>query len=246
MENVEEKIYYSKQRAAIGDAGQKHLQEKKVLVIGIGGLGCPAATYLASAGVGRLTLCDGDDLELSNLHRQTLFAYKDIGQKKSLLAKERLLSLNPFCQIQAIEKHVAADHVDSIIESHDLILDCTDKLSTKFFIHDRCLFLKKSLIQAGIYGGQAILQAFDGFHFGCMRCLWSEADDVKIQSCVDVGVLGAETGFIGSLQALTALKVLMKQETEILEYFFCIDIGQLNVMKIKRQRRVDCSYCKTY
>ena len=138
--------YYEKQIKLknLGEPGQKRLQNSQLLVVGAGGLGCPALSYLVAAGVGQITICDPDLLEVSNLHRQTLYSHENIGEYKVNLAKAKLESLNPFVHIQGLSKRVDLGNVQALVASHDLVLDCTDNFESKFLIHDACFFFKKN------------------------------------------------------------------------------------------------------
>ena len=138
-------------------------------------MGCPALNYLSAAGVGHITICDGDQLEITNLHRQTLYSHSDVGEYKSILAKKRLKKLNPFIEIHALTHKINIKNAKEIISEHDLVLDCTDNFEAKFLIHDTCFFLKKTLVQASIHQTQGQLQVFEFKNdLDCMRCVWPE------------------------------------------------------------------------
>ncbi len=234
-------IYYSKQKRLIGNFGQERLSTSRVLIVGIGGLGCPAASSLASSGIGSISLCDGDRLELSNLHRQSLFSYNDIGKYKSDLAAKRLHQVNPFCKIKAICENINPQNIESLIQDHDLVLDCTDNFHTKILLHDHCVRLAKPLVQASIYAGTGLIQAFANFELGCMRCLWPENfDDNNFKTCIEAGVLGAQTGTLGSMQALQALNILLGLNSELLQFSLYIDLNDFNITKIRRIKNKDC------
>lgn len=240
---ISSQIYYSKQKRLIGNLGQERLQASRVLIVGIGGLGCPAATALVSAGIGSLSLCDGDRLELSNLHRQSLFDYHNLGEYKAELATKRLKQLNPFCQIKSICEHISPHNVESLLAEHDLVLDCSDNFKTKILLHDHCVRLNKALVQASIHSGTGLIQAFANFENGCMRCVWPENFvDGDFKTCREAGVLGAQTGSLGSMQALQALNILLGQNTEILEFAFYIDLNDFSIHKVRRQRDKNCSF----
>jgi len=244
-----EKDYYEKQLklSNIGDKGQALLKNAKILVIGAGGLGCPALSYLTSAGVGSITIYDGDRLEISNLHRQTLYSHEDIGEYKSILAKKRLKGMNPFIQIHSQTDRINIFNAKEIISQHDLILDCTDNFETKFIIHDACYFLKKPLIQASIYQHEGQLQVF---HFknqsDCMRCIWPTIPEQgQIGNCADVGVLGVVPGILGTMQASEAIKALLHQNSIATSHTLLVDLTNWGITRIKRTNNKNCPLCSS-
>lgn len=238
--------YYSRQirLPEMGALGQKKLSQASVLIVGAGGLGCPAATYLTAAGVGHLAICDGDQVELSNLHRQTLYRVDDVGKPKAPLAATRLSRLNPQVHFSILPFHLRADQAASFIEDYDLVLDCTDNFRTKFLIHDLCYMLKKPLLSASIYQFEGQIRFFP-FHkepSGCLRCLWPEIpQEGCVANCVDAGVLGATAGVLGSLQASETLKFLlglpMKTETTI------VNLMTLDQYGLTHEHDPDCPLC---
>ncbi len=242
-----ENKYYEKQLKLknFGDKDQAQLKGSSVLVVGAGGLGCPALSYLAAAGVGEITICDGDLLEISNLHRQTLYSHSDIGEYKSILAKKRLKGQNPFITINALTHKVNTKNAKKIISEHDLILDCTDNFETKFLIHDTCFFLKKSLVQASIYQDEGQLQTFKFESDSvCMRCVWPEVPGQGIVgNCEDVGVLGVVPGVLGVMQATEALKVLLGWETKTIRNTLLVDLMDWSITPIKRNKVKSCPLC---
>lgn len=242
-----EKEYYEKQLRLknFGEEGQSRLRNSKVLIVGAGGLGCPALTYLASAGVGKITICDGDLLEISNLHRQTLYSYDDIGEYKSILAKKRLNALNPFITVDAFTHRVDIENIKEIISQHDLVLDCTDNFETKFMLHDTCFFLRKPLVQASIYQDEGQLQSFDfASDAGCLRCIWPDIPEQGcVGNCVDVGVLGVVPGVLGTMQATEAIKKLLNWQSSNDSKTLLVDLMSWNISFIKRTKNSSCPLC---
>ena len=199
--------YYDKQLKldGLGAEGQQKLKDAKVLVVGAGGLGCPALQYLASAGVGEITICDGDRLEISNLHRQILFDYNDIGEHKAVLAQRRLKGLNPFIKINALTTRVNLRNIQALVAEHDLVLDCTDNFIAKYQIHDACFLQKTPLVQASIYMSEGQLQtfAFDHAESSCMRCIWPEIPAaVSINEAVDLAKRFCQTDAPGLVNGI--------------------------------------------
>ena len=169
-----------------GVAGQSKLKASHVLVVGAGGLGSPVCLYLAAAGVGHITIVDGDHVDITNLQRQIIFTTADIGQSKSVCAKDRLLSLNPEINVNAIEDHLSVDNASTLIGAVDLVLDCTDNFSTRYLINDTCVALKKPWVFASIYqfSGQCALFTPNS---ACFRCLFPEAPQ-NIDDCNKINV----------------------------------------------------------
>lgn len=189
----------------VGGAGQQALAKARVLVVGAGGLGSPAALYLAAAGVGVLGLADPDVVSLSNLQRQVLFATSEVGQPKVLAAKARLNALNPHVTAEALEVRVEASNARALIQSYDLILDGVDDFATRFVINEACVAAGRTLVSGAIGRWTGQVGVFAGRP--CYRCLVPEAPP-DAETCARVGVMGALAGVIGTLMALEAVKVL--------------------------------------
>jgi adenylyltransferase/sulfurtransferase len=234
---------YSRQIALreVGPAGQEKLRAASVLVVGAGGLGVPVLQYLAGAGVGRLTIVDGDRLEPSNLHRQTWYALADCGREKAALAAERVRALNPEVRATAIGARLRADNVAELCEGHDLIVDCSDNFSTKFLLNDFSLRARKPVLFASVYQYEGQLQFVRGdAATPCLRCVWPEARDGLVGNCAEAGVLGPVPGVFGSLQALEALKFLLGLPglgDEVLIF----DLVTLTSQRVRARREANCA-----
>jgi adenylyltransferase/sulfurtransferase len=241
--------FYSRQLRLpdFGAAEQQRLREARVLVVGAGGLGCPALSALAGAGVGHLTVCDGDRLAVSNLHRQTLYRHEDIGQDKARLAARQLAALNPLIEVRAVTEHLDLMNAAELVAAHDVVLDCTDNFSAKFLLHDGCYLERKILVQASIYQYEGQLQVFDfrgGSSAGCLRCAWPEIPAADcVGSCAEVGVLGAVPAVLGSLQAMETIKVITGRSSPALAATVLVDLLTLRTSPIKRPRLDDCPLC---
>jgi adenylyltransferase/sulfurtransferase len=226
----------------VGVAGQARLRASCVAVIGAGGLGVPVLQYLAGAGVGQLHIIDGDRLEPSNLHRQTLYALSESGQPKAQLAAARVMALNP--DVRAIAHAIRLDALNarSLLESVDLIIDCTDNFSTKFLLNDVATALRKPLLLASVYQYEGQLQLIRPDRNGaCLRCIWPEATrDGLVGNCAEAGVLGPVPGVFGSLQALEALKVLMDLPGQLGDELLVLDLTTLRVSRMRARRAADC------
>lgn len=194
----------------IGEKGQKKLLASSALIIGVGGLGSPAALYLTSCGVGTIGLIDSDDLELSNLHRQVLYSTADIGKPKAFLAEKRLKDLNPDVSIRTHKVRVTEGNARDLTKDYDVILDCSDNFETKYLINDTCVLLKKAMVHGGIYGfGGQVTFVLPG-RGPCYRCIFPELPVAgAFGNCQQGGILGSVPGVIGTLQANETLKYLL-------------------------------------
>jgi len=194
----------------IGAEGQERLRNGKVLIIGAGGLGSPAALYLAAAGVGTLGIADADTVELSNLNRQILHGTPDIGSEKVLSAQRKLAALNAGVKVVTYRCMVTSDNIAGIFPDYDFIIDATDNFDAKFLINDTCIRLGKAFSHGGVlrYHGQTITVL--PHSSPCYRCIFPEppSDDVA-NSCSRDGILGVVPGIIGTIQACEALKYLL-------------------------------------
>jgi len=204
---------YSRQMIlpGIGGKGQRKLAEAKVFILGAGGLGSPAAIYLAAAGIGTLGLADSDRVELNNLQRQILHRTEDVGFLKVESAKKTLQSLNPEVNVQVFPERIHSANIREIIKGFDLVLDGSDNFPTRFLVNDACYFEGKTLISGAILRFDGQLSTFKPHAGGpCYRCLFPEPPPAgAIPSCQEAGVLGAVAGVIGLLQANEALKEIL-------------------------------------
>ncbi|HED5893676.1 TPA: HesA/MoeB/ThiF family protein [Salmonella enterica] len=206
---------YSRQ-ILLGDIaieGQQQLLASHVLIVGLGGLGSPAALYLAGAGIGTLTLADDDDVHLSNLQRQILFTTDDIAHPKAQAAKLRLAQLNPGSELIVLQQRLTGDVLKNAVARADVVLDCTDNMATRQEINVTCVALNTPLITASAVGfGGQLMVLTPPWEQGCYRCLWP--DDVEPErNCRTAGIVGPVVGVMGTLQALEAIKLLSGMET---------------------------------
>lgn len=216
MGDVSPRSYYDRQLrlSGWGSEGQAILGRSTVLVVGVGGLGCPVLTSLARAGVGRLVFVDPDRIDESNLARQTLFSPMDVGRPKAEVAAEVLASANPWIRLEPRSVLLDRSNVRSFVEDADLVVDGTDNFRTKFLVHDACLSAQKPLVLGSLYQWEAQVTVFP-FHKrekGCWRCLYTkEPEDGCVGTCAEVGVAGALAGMAGNAQALAAIQTLLGQ-----------------------------------
>jgi sulfur-carrier protein adenylyltransferase/sulfurtransferase len=235
---------YSRQQVLkeVGESGQAKLRAARVLVVGAGGLGVPVLSYLAGAGVGRIGIIDGDRLEASNLHRQPLYSFAQVGQPKAQLAAERLRALNPDVEVQSYGLRLSAHNAAELVAGWDLVIDCTDNFSTKFLINDVCVTARKPAILSSIYQYEGQLQVIRPDTQGaCLRCIWPEATrDGLVGNCAEAGVLGPVPGVFGSLQALEALKILLNLPGQLGDELLVMDLLTLQVARMKARRASAC------
>ncbi|HET9106485.1 MAG TPA: ThiF family adenylyltransferase [Steroidobacteraceae bacterium] len=235
---------YSRQVALkeVGAAGQEALRRASVLIVGCGGLGVPAMTYLAAAGVGRIGLVDGDRLEASNLHRQTLYSLADVGRPKVELAAARLRALNPEVTVNTHPVRLDAATAPEIIEPYALVIDCTDNFATKFMLNDACVRLRRPVIFSSVYQYEGQLQVVRADRGGaCLRCVWPEATrDGLVGNCAEAGVLGPVPGTFGTLQALEALKLLLDLPGQLTEELLVLNLLTLGITRVRTRRAADC------
>ena len=194
----------------IGEAGQALISDSRVVVIGLGGLGTPAATYLAGAGVGELRLVDYDTVSLSNLHRQFLYREDDVGQPKAEVAAERLRAYNPAIQVNTHTQRLSDALFATLLPDAQIVLDCTDNFPTRFAINAACARFGVPLVLGAGIGSTGQLGVFrhDRKDSGCYRCLFDESGEVA-EACEDAGVFGPLVGMIGAWQAFESLRLLI-------------------------------------
>jgi adenylyltransferase/sulfurtransferase len=192
----------------VGEAGQQKIASARVLVVGAGGLGCPASLYLATMGVDHLTLVDDDVVTVSNLHRQVLFQQGDVGKKKALVAEQRLRPISPGMVGFAVQFSEA--NAFALVIAHDLVLDCSDNFRTRYLVGDACALVGRPLVTAAIsrFDAQIGVLSYDGGP--CYRCAFPNLPEPShFLNCAEAGVLGPFVGMVGSMQALEAAKVIL-------------------------------------
>lgn len=193
----------------IGLKGQKKLLDARVLIIGAGGLGAPAAMYLAAAGVGTIGIADADEVDLSNLQRQIIHTTADIGKPKVESAKETMLAINPDIAVRTYHEFLYSDNIPDTIRDYDFILDGTDNFPAKFLINDACVMAGKPFTHAGIIRFQGQLMTYVPGQGPCYRCVFRDPPPKDaVPTCKQAGVIGAMAGVIGCLQAMEAIKYI--------------------------------------
>ena len=240
--------YYARQVALpeVGPAGQAKLAAARVLVVGAGGLGCPAALYLAGAGVGKLTLVDGGKVELSNLHRQILFTAAEIGASKALAAAARLRLQNPDIVITANDCNLTAANATALVSGQSVVLDCTDNFATRFLVHDACLALGVPLVSAEVHRFEGTLDVVKPGLSGCLLCLWPNRSVAEIDitgNCAGAPVFSPAVGVLGVMQAAEALKLLLGIEGDAPRHSRLVNLLDGSQLTIQRTARPDCPIC---
>ena len=232
----------------IGAKGQKKLLNGKVLIIGAGGLGAPAALYLAAAGVGTIGIVDADVVDLSNLQRQVIHTTNDIGKRKVESARETMNAINPDVKVNTYHEFVASDNIMDLIKDYDFILDGTDNFPAKFLINDACVMAKKPLSHAGIIRFKGQLMTYVPGQGPCYRCVFKEPPPKDaVPTCKQAGVIGAMGGVIGSLQAMEAVKYLTGVGDLLVGYLLTYDALKMEFHKIKLPARGEgCAVCSDH
>jgi adenylyltransferase/sulfurtransferase len=208
MESLER---YSRQiqLSEIGISGQKKLAQAKVLIIGVGGLGCSAAQHLVASGIGNIGLLDYDLVDISNLNRQILYTDMDVGKRKVEMAKKALLKLNEHVQIHTYFEQLSFETALPLFRDYDIIIDGTDNFQAKYIINDTCVIVNKPWVYASVYKYQGQLSVFNYNKGPTYRCLYPNIPSRNI-SCEEIGVLGTLPGIVGSFQAVEALKIILQ------------------------------------
>ena len=193
----------------VGVNGQEVLRDSSVLIVGLGGLGTPAALYLAGAGIGRLVLTDFDRVAVSNLHRQILYRQAQVGESKLDAAREQLRALNPECTVECRPGPLDETALLGAVRAVDVVLDCSDNFATRFAVNAACVQARRPLVSGAAIRFEGQLAVFDaGRGSGCYACLYPSAGSAQ-ETCEEAGILGPVVGTVGARQALAALKLLL-------------------------------------
>jgi molybdopterin-synthase adenylyltransferase len=228
----------------VGGKGQKRIAESRILIIGAGGLGSPAALYLAAAGVGTIGIIDGDAVDLSNLHRQVIHATPDLGKPKVRSAEAKMIAINPGVTVQTYEERLSAANGLRLFRDYDVILDGTDNFPAKFLINDAAVLTGKPLVHGGIL-------RFDGQVFtiiprktACYRCVFREPPPAgAVPSCQEAGVIGVLAGVIGTIQATEALKLILNIGEPLTDRILTYEAKSTGFREIRIRRNPNCAVC---
>ena len=228
----------------VGVEGQRRLKAASVLCIGAGGLGSPAALYLAAAGIGRLGIVDFDAVDFSNLQRQILHGTSDVGRPKLQSARERLLAINPEVRIDAYETALTSKNALDLFRDYDVILDGTDNFPTRYLVNDACVLLGKPNAYGSIFRFEGQASVFGAPGGPCYRCLYPEPPPPGlVPSCAEGGVLGVLPGVIGTIQATEAIKLILGVGRPLVGRLLLYDAFNMSFRELKLRRDPDCPVC---
>ncbi len=229
--------------AEVGPEGQERICQAKVLIIGAGGLGSPAALYLAAAGIGTLGIADGDLVEISNLQRQIIHFTADVGKPKVVSAKEKIGQLNSYVKVITYQQRFHAHNIADIVKEYDFIIDGTDNFAAKFLINDACVFLKKPFSHGGILGfeGQAMTYIPGAT---CYRCIFRSSPPANaVPSCSQAGVLGAVAGLLGTVQAAEAFKYILGRGQLLANKLLIFNALHMDFRTVAFRKNPRCPIC---
>lgn len=230
----------------VGAAGQERLRASSVLIVGLGGLGSPAALYLAAAGVGRIGLLDHDRVAVHNLQRQVLHDTAGIGTSKVASARARLEALNPGVALDTWDVALTRENARGIVADYDIVLDGTDTFTTRYLLNDACVLERRPLVQASVHRFEGQLSVFATPDGPCYRCLHPEPPPAgSVPSCAEGGVLGVLPGLLGTLQATEALKWLLGIGEPLVGRLMAIDALTMRVSQMRFDRDANCVWCAT-
>lgn len=228
----------------LGPEGQRKLRGSSVLIVGAGGLGIPASVYLAAAGVGKIGVVDDDEVEKSNLHRQTLYSEADVGRPKALVAAEKLRLVNPYVSISPYEAKLDSSNAMQIIERYDVVVDCTDNFPARYLINDACVLLHKPDVYASVFRFDGQVSVFDSRKGPCYRCLFSVPPPPDaVQDCAVAGVLGVLPGIMGSIQAVQTVNLLLGRGVPLTGRLVLFDANEMTFNELKVKKNPACPIC---
>ena len=229
----------------VGIEGQQKLLDAHALVIGAGGLGSPAALFLAASGVGALTLCDGDTVDMTNLQRQILHRTTSIGMPKAASAQTTLAEINPEVHVVALDERVDEARLRELVAQADVVLDCSDNFTTRYALNRVCVQLKKPLVSGAAtrFDGQITVFDLRQPHSPCYHCLYPEQAGTEETRCAVMGVFAPVVGIIGSLQAAEALKLLLDAGTSLCGKLLLLDVLHMKLHTTKLNKDSTCPVC---
>jgi len=227
----------------VGAEGQLKLLRASALIVGMGGLGSPAAYYLAAAGIGRLGIADGDQVDLSNLQRQILHFTQDIGRSKVESAREKLTALNPDCSVEMHQCAVTQDNADAIVSQYDLVIDATDNFDSRFVLNKACLAAGKLFVHAAVLSMAGRVMTVLPHKGPCLRCVFREPPAPTAKSTSELGVLGSVPGLVACVQASEAVKYLLGQGELLVGRILVVDCLAMSFETVAVLRDPECPDC---
>jgi len=230
----------------VGPSGQKKIINSKVLVVGAGGLGCPVIDYLSRAGVGNIGIIDHDKVDISNIHRQSLYDSKDIGKSKVIVLKKKIKLINPLVKIKIFKEKIGKENIKKIFKNYNFIVDGSDNFKTKFLLNKYSLKYKKILIVGAIskMDGHIFTFDFKNTTDPCLKCFYQTEPSDEILNCEYEGILGPVAGIVGNIQAIEVLKKILKIGYKSNKKILILDLNKLNFRKIEFKKKTDC-ICKS-
>ena len=231
-----------------GVAGQVRLANAHALIVGAGGLGCPASLFLASAGVGTLTIADHDRVDLTNLQRQIAHETTSVGQLKVESLKRRLNAINPLVNVVTISEQLEGDTLQRAVDAADVVLDCTDRFATRHAINRACVEAKKPLVSGAAIRFDGQVSVFDPRKESspCYHCIYPDTSDFEETACAEMGVFAPLVGIVGSMQAAEALKLLVQFDgaEALCGRLLTVDAKTMEMSQLRVKRDASCSVCR--
>jgi len=230
--------------AQVGEAGQQRLLSSKVLLVGAGGLGSPAAVYLAAAGIGTIGIVDADKVDLTNLQRQIIHHTSDLGVEKVKSAQTKMKAINPDVTVKTYHERVSAGNIRKIIREYDFVIDATDNFPAKFLINDACFFEKKPFSHAGVLRFDGQLMTILPGKSACYRCIFHSLPTADVaRSSSRAGILGVLPGIIGTLQATESIKFLLGIGNLLTDTLLTYNALTMEFRKVRLKRNLNCPLC---
>ena len=225
--------------------GQERLQRARALIVGAGGLGCPASLYLAAAGVGHLTIADADQVDLTNLQRQILYRAEAVGTPKAAAARAALNAINPEIEVVGLQQRLAFQDAEALVAQADLVLDCTDNFITRHAVNRACATHRKPLVSGAAirFDGQVMVFDLRQPDSPCYACLFPEAGEVEEVQCSVMGVFAPLTGIVGATQAMEALKLITGIGESLSGKLLLLDAKAAEWRRVRVNKDSACSVC---
>ena len=228
----------------VGVDGQERIKHGKVLIVGAGGLGSPAALYLAAAGIGKIGIVDFDKVDESNLQRQIIHSTEDIGRLKTESAKNSINNLNPNVKVETYDVKLNSKNAMEIIKNYDIVIDASDNFPTRYLVNDACVLLKKPNVYGSIFRFEGHASVFNFDYGPCYRCLFPNPPPKEdVPSCAEGGVLGILPGIIGTIQATEALKIILRKVDVLSGRFLVYDALAMTFKELKLGKNKNCPIC---
>jgi molybdopterin/thiamine biosynthesis adenylyltransferase len=231
----------------VGPSGQKKIIKSRVLVVGAGGLGCPVIDYLSRAGIGNIGVVDHDKINISNIHRQSLYNSKDIGKFKVNVVKQKIKLINPQVNIKTFRARIEKKNIEKILKNYHFIIDGSDNFKTKFLLNEYSLKYKKTLIVGAIskMDGHIFTFDFKNKNDPCLKCFYQTEPSDEILNCEFEGILGPVAGIVGNIQAIETLKKILNLSNESNKKILILDLLNLNFRKVEFNKKKNC-ICKNF